>query len=95
MTAAEVLEHATAAGVTLVVVDDGAMVARPRAAVTDELRAAIREHKDQLVAVLRLRDVHRSMGFTEEDVRFIEAALLSGRIREIRVAASPTREPAA
>ena len=89
MTPAEVVASARAAGLELIPLDGGRLYARPKAALTDELRKAIREHKDRLVAVLQLREVHRAMGLSEEDVLFVEDALLSGKVGEIRIVSRP------
>lgn len=89
MTAAEVLDLTAMAGVSLAVGEAGALVARPGSAITDELRAGIRETKDQLVAILKLRQVHRLMGFDETDVLMIEKALLSGQVNNVVIVAAP------
>lgn len=57
------------------------------ARLTAEDRALYREHREAIRAVLTLRVIHRSMGFSEEDVMLIESAILSGR--EIRIASLP------
>jgi hypothetical protein len=51
MTAVEILRRAKAAGVRLYV-DAGRIVATPKSAITDELRALIRAHKPALLEVL-------------------------------------------
>jgi hypothetical protein len=92
MTAAEVLAAMREAGVELVPLDGDGILARPKAALTAELRAAIREHKERLIAIVRMREIHRAMGLAEADVLFVEQALLSGSISEIRiVVAAPKR----
>jgi hypothetical protein len=62
---------------------------RLRGSVPPEVVAALRRDRDRVAAILSLRVVHRGMGFSLEDVLFIEDALLSGRISEIRIAARP------
>lgn len=52
MLATEVLDAARAQGVELTV-DGDALLARPRAALTPELRDAIRQHKPALLELLR------------------------------------------
>ena len=54
MLAAEILERLTACGVRLKR-DADALVASPRAALTDELRKLIREHKPELLEALAKR----------------------------------------
>jgi hypothetical protein len=82
MTAQEVLTETIRRGVHLI--PDGTGL-RARGLLDDDLRQGIRANKDQLVAILKLRETHRAMGFSDEDVMFIEQALLSGRVQEIKV----------
>jgi hypothetical protein len=49
---AELLEPLVAAGLMAMVRDDGKLVVRPGERITDELRAYIRGHRDELVAAL-------------------------------------------
>ena len=52
MNAVDILETARERGIELAVNGD-AVMARPREAITDELRAAIRQHKPELLTLLR------------------------------------------
>jgi len=51
--AADLLQPLVAAGLMAVVRDDGVLVVRPHARITEELRAYIRGHRDELIAGLR------------------------------------------
>ena len=92
MTAQEVLAEVVRRGIHVRLDGDLLRAAGP---LDDTLRAGLRANRDQLVAVFKLREVHRAMGFSEEDVMFIEAGLLSGRINEIRICAKPASQEAA
>ena len=85
MTAQEVLTLANRLGVALLPDEKDRLHAQPAAALTPGLREGIRANKARLVAILKLRDWHRRMGLPEEDVLFVEQALLSGKVKEIRV----------
>lgn len=87
MTALEALQAAEADGITLALDAQARLVATPPGRLSAEAKAAIRAHKDQLKAVIRLRAIHVAMGFSREDVLFIEHAMLAGNIREVRIAA--------
>lgn len=91
MTAADVLAAAVQAGVVVELDVEGQLTVTVDAPgqLTAEVRQGIREHKARLVAALQLREIHRAMGFDEADVAFIEEALLSGKVGEIRIAARP------
>lgn len=90
MTAAELLTAARAAGLELIPIEGDRLVARPKDALTDEIRAALREHKDRLVAVLKLREIHTAMGFSPEDVALLERVYLDpDDDREIVIAVRP------
>jgi predicted RNA-binding Zn ribbon-like protein len=86
MTALEVVEAVEAAGITLSLDAQYRLVANPPGRLTDAARDAIKLHKGQLKSVIRLRAIHRAMGFSPEDVLFIERALLSGRVSEMKIA---------
>jgi len=90
VTPLEALQAAEERGVTLRVKDDRLWAPREALeALEPFLRNALRQHRDRLAAVLQLREVHRHMGFPEEDVRFIESAFLSSAVSEIRICALP------
>ena len=94
MTALEVLEAAAAVGATLVLDDEQQLtveVDNPETRLPPAVREGLKVHKDRLRAVLKLRAIHTAMGFATDDVLFIEKALLSGRVAEIRVATLPPR----
>ncbi len=55
MSAAAILDRLRAAGLVLAVADHDAIAVRRSEALTDELRALIRVHKDELVALLTAR----------------------------------------
>ena len=59
MGAPDLLEQLRAVGVRLWV-EGGALVAEPRRALTDDLRAAIRAHKPELLAALQATETKRS-----------------------------------
>lgn len=84
MTLAQALEAVQAAGV-LLTLDDQGPILRPAGRAPAVAVAVLREHRDRVAAVLRLRELHRGMGLSEEDVRFVEEALLSGRVSEVRI----------
>lgn len=92
MNALEVLEVATAIGANLTLDDEGQLIIEvddgaPRLPLA--VREGLKVHRDQLRAVLKLRLVHASMGYSPKDVLFIERALLSGEVSSIRIAARP------
>jgi hypothetical protein len=92
VTLQEALEAIGEAGAHLDVDEVGPILrGRVPAAVVETLRA----NRDRVAAVLQLRDIHRAMGFDEADVEFIEKALLSGKVNEIRIVSRPPSEPAA
>jgi len=87
MSLAEAFESCRAAGAVLELDDDGVPVVtkdegRPLARSAVQTIAA---HRDRVAAILRLRELHRGMGFTEDDLLFIEAALLSGQLSVLRI----------
>jgi len=86
VTAQVILAEAARLGVVLVPDEKDRLRARPTAGpLSPELRAGIRANKDRLVAILRLREWHRRLGFSEAEVEFIEQALLSTKVSEIRI----------
>ncbi len=85
MTTQEVLVEAVRRGLTLTPDEKDRLHAQPASALTEELRAGIKAHKPRLVAILKLREAHRAMGLPEADVAFVEEALLSGKVKELRV----------
>jgi hypothetical protein len=82
----EALEAVRAAGATLVLDGQGPLL---RGRVDSPVVEVLRQHKDQLVAALRLREVHRAMGFDEADIRLIEEALLSGKVNAVTIVPAP------
>lgn len=60
----------------------------------DSIRCGLVQHKERVLAALRLRELHRAMGLSEDDVLFVEEALLSGRVAELRIAPARTAEVA-
>jgi hypothetical protein len=91
MSLPEALQAVAAAGVVLAL-DDHGPVLRPAGRAPREAVSVLKAHRDRVTAILRLREIHRAMGFGEEDVFFIEKALLSGAVREVRIAAHPPME---
>jgi RecA-family ATPase len=92
VTPLDVLAEADRLGIALAADDLDRIHVRPRAWLTPELAAAITANRDRVLALLKLREIHRAMGFSEADVRMIESALLSGTVTEIRIAALPPVE---
>lgn len=97
MNAAEAMIAAAEAGVTLGLSDGGSLVITTpdRSALAPEVKTALIDHRDRLAAALKLRVIHRAMGLSEEDVMFVEQALLMGRISEIKIVARPPEGPPA
>jgi len=60
----------------------------------ETIRRGLVEHKERILPALRLRELHRAMGLSEDDVLFVEEALLSGRVAEVRIAPARTVEVA-
>ena len=89
MTGFEALSAVTEAGVVLAVNPSGQLTAHPPGRLAHEVKAALSTHKEQLVAILRLREVHRAMGFDDTDVLMIERALLSGQVNNVVIVAAP------
>jgi hypothetical protein len=89
LTPVEALAAAAQAGVILAVNTEDQLTADPPGRLAPDVRAALVAHKDQLKAVLRLREIHRAMGFDESDVRMIEEALLSGKVNEVTIVPAP------
>jgi hypothetical protein len=86
------MEAVRRAGAQLDVDDAGPVL---RGQVPAQVVAVLRANRDRVGAVLKLRAVHRCLGFSEEDVAFIEAALLAGRIERVNVVAfAPQAAPA-
>jgi hypothetical protein len=50
---------------------------------------------DQADALQALRQFHEAMGFSPEDVAFVEEALRSGRVREIEIRPAMAEQEAA
>lgn len=86
MTLSEALDAVRVAGAVLVVDEQGPLL---RGRVPPEVVGVLREHRDRVAAILKLREIHRSMGFCAADIKFIEDALLSGAARELRIAVRP------
>jgi hypothetical protein len=95
-----------ARGLDLVLEDDGLIIEKDGGVVSEDraLLKALPAVRAQVVsilraeresAILRLREIHRAMGFSEEDVLFIEEALLSGKVLELRIASTPPDGPVA
>jgi hypothetical protein len=89
VSAAEALAAAAEAGVRLGLDSQGRLVAEPAGRLPAEVREVVRSHKNGLKAALRLRTLHRSLGLAEDDIRLIEAALLSGQVAEVRIVTAP------
>ena len=89
MTPSEALSAVADAGVVLAVNPLGQLTARPPGRLAPEVKAALSTHKGQLVALLRLRQVHRLMGFDAADVLLIERAILSGQVNQVVIVAAP------
>ena len=88
MTLNEAVQAVEAAGVVLALDDQGPTL-RPAGRAPREAVAVLKAHRDRVAAILRLRAVHAAMGFPHDDVMLIEAALLAGKVNEIRVAVMP------
>lgn len=82
MTVSEVFAEVSRRGLELIPEGEGLRV---RGRLDDDLRQALRQHKPRVVALLRLRELHRGMGLSEEDVRLVELAFLDDRITEVRI----------
>jgi hypothetical protein len=91
VTLAEAIEAVRAAGAVLLLDHDGAPKLRGR--VAPEVIEALRADKPRVAAVLKLRAVHVAMGLSPADVAMVEAALLSGAVSEVRIAALPPAGP--
>lgn len=72
MGAADLLTRLRAAGVTLRV-EGPKLVARPSAALDDDIRATIRAHRDELVAALSVSGGQSSTAWTSKQVAAFEA----------------------
>ena len=83
MTTAEALARAAELEITLTV-DGENLKARP-APLPADLRSALLENKPRVLAALRLRELHQGMGLSDAEIAFVEAALLSGIVSEIRL----------
>lgn len=94
MTPVEAMAAAAEAGVALAVNPEGQLTANPPGRLAPEVKAVLVGHKDQLVAVLKLREVHRAMGFDEADVLMIERALLEGRVNTMVIVPCTSKVPA-
>lgn len=92
MTMQEALAVVHQAGAHLALDEKGPVL---RGSVPAEVVEVLRAHRDRVAAILRLREVHRAMGLSEEDVLFMEEAMLSGRVSEIRIVARPPVGPVA
>jgi hypothetical protein len=82
------IRTAESKGVSLWVAD-GKLKGGPPAAVEaldPEVRRALAEHRERLVAAVRLREMHREMGLSEEDILFVEDAILDGKVKTVRLA---------
>lgn len=86
MTLPEALDAVRQAGAHLDLDEAGPVL---RGHVPPDVVSVLRQNRDRVAAVLRLRAVHRKMGLAEEDVLFVETALLSDRELEVRVVARP------
>ena len=84
MTLAEAFDAVQAAGV-LLTLDDHGPILRPAGRAPRDAVEVLRTHRERVAAVLRLRELHREMGLSEEDIRFAEEALLSGTVDEVRI----------
>ena len=91
MTLPEALEAVRQAGAILLLAENGGP--RLRGRVDPAVVEALRQHRDRLAAVLALRVVHRAAGFSEDDIGFIEAAMLEGRVSELRIVSRPPGGP--
>ena len=89
MTTPEVLEQAARAGLVLRVEGERIRAQSSGVPITPELKEGLKTNREQIVAILRLRDVHRAMGLSDDDIVFVERALLSGSVSEIRIVAQP------
>jgi hypothetical protein len=91
VTPLEVMTATAQAGVVLEVDEGGQFIITVDGPgqLTPEMRQGIKAHKDQLVAALKLREVHRAMGFDETDVLMIETALLSGKVSGVTIVPAP------
>jgi hypothetical protein len=87
----DVLAESDRLGLVLAADDRDMIHVRPRSLLTRELAAAICANRDRVLAALKLREIHRAMGFSGADVRMIERAMLSGAIDHIRVVGRPPR----
>lgn len=88
-TPAELIETLETRGVRLQAVGDRITFEAPRGVLQDSEREALRQHKDRILAALKLRTIHAAMGLSPEDVRFVERALLSGAVSQIVVVPGP------
>ena len=84
MTLAEAFEAIRDGGADLVLAPEGPKVRGP---VADPVVAVLRANKSKVIACLKLREIHAAMGYGDADIAFIEKALLSGKVSEIRIAA--------
>jgi hypothetical protein len=86
MTLQEAVEAIRQAGAVLTLDAHGPLL---RGSVDVLVVETLRQHKDQLTAVLRLRQVHKAMGLDDTDVAMIEAALLSGKVNNVVIVPGP------
>jgi hypothetical protein len=86
MTLADAIEAVRQAGACLHLDDAGPVL---RGHVDDDVVATLRQHRERVVAVLRLRRLHEAMGFDADDVAMIEVALVSGKVGEVVIVAGP------
>ncbi len=85
MTALDLLADLEARGVRVSADGKDLAYESPVVGLTQGEIEGLRANKSRLLAVLRLREVHKAMGFSEGDIRFIEKAILSGNVSEIRI----------
>jgi hypothetical protein len=52
------------------------------------VRESLHQHREQIAAVLRLREVHRGWGLSDDEVAMVEAAMLDGRVGKVVIVPS-------
>ena len=82
----EALDAMRQAGAHLLLDDQGPLL---RGRVPKDVVAVLREHRDRVAAVLKLRELHREVGLSEEEILFCETAILSGRVDKVRLIVAP------
>jgi hypothetical protein len=89
MTLVDALAEVRDAGGTLSLDGLGVVL---RARVSADAVKVLRERRDQLVALLQLRELHQMMGFDEADVVMIENAIVGGEVHTVKIVPEPSAD---